>query len=93
MGEGLFLRYDIFFSGPDIEKVLLERKLVTLKILTEDGNEMFTYTWKTAVKYSYIWVPAFCGILSTYFTWIMVYLDSNIPGVQPPSPLSPKKYR
>ncbi|KAG5889111.1 hypothetical protein JTB14_003914 [Gonioctena quinquepunctata] len=76
-----------------IEKIILEQKLVTYKVLTEDGNEMLMYTWKTVAKYSHIWFPAVCGLLSSYFTWIMVYLDSNVPGVQPPSPLSPKKYQ
>ncbi|KAJ8942039.1 hypothetical protein NQ318_002793 [Aromia moschata] len=39
------------------------------------------------------WLPAVCGVLSSYFTWIMVYLDSNVPGISPPSPLSPQKYK
>lgn len=82
-----------FFSGQTIEKAILEQKLISYEVFTEDGTKMLLYSWKTAVKYSNVWLPILCGILSSYFTWIMVYLDSNIPGVQPPSPLSPKKYK
>ncbi|CAH1178900.1 unnamed protein product [Phaedon cochleariae] len=76
-----------------IEKLILEQQLVTYQVFSEDGNEMLKYSWKTVAKYSNIWFPVICGILSSYFTWIMVYLDSNVPGVQPPSPLSPKKIK
>ncbi|KAJ8915134.1 hypothetical protein NQ315_000386 [Exocentrus adspersus] len=77
----------------DIERTVFEQKLISYETLSEDGRIMYQYTWKTAVKYSHFWLPLLCGILSSYFTWIMVYLDSNVPGVQPPSPFSPKKYK
>nr|XP_023023923.1 uncharacterized protein LOC111512064 [Leptinotarsa decemlineata]XP_023023924.1 uncharacterized protein LOC111512064 [Leptinotarsa decemlineata] len=90
----LVISYKIFIIyGSTIENIFLEQKLVTYNVITKDGNEMLMYSWKTAVRYSNLWLPALCGFLSSYFTWIMVYLDSNIPGVQPPSPLSPNKYR
>ncbi|CAG9860574.1 unnamed protein product [Phyllotreta striolata] len=74
------------------EKAFLEPKLIQ-QVLIEDGHEMFTYSWKTVVKYSSVWFPVLCGLLTTYFTWTIVYLDSKIPGVNPPSPLSPQKYK
>lgn len=74
------------------QKVFVD-KLITYETLTEDGEVMFRHGWKTAVKYSRFWLPVLCGCLTTAFTWIMVYLDSDIPGVQPPSPLSPSKYK
>uniref|UniRef100_A0A6P7FMX6 ADP-ribosylation factor-like protein 6-interacting protein 6 n=1 Tax=Diabrotica virgifera virgifera TaxID=50390 RepID=A0A6P7FMX6_DIAVI len=84
-----------FFTnyGNQLEKTFIEDKLVYYKVWSEDGQEMFTTTWKHAAKYSNIWLPIVCGVLSSYFTWMMVYLDSNEPGVQPPSPFSPKKYK
>ncbi|XP_019869662.1 ADP-ribosylation factor-like protein 6-interacting protein 6 [Aethina tumida] len=84
----------LYVSNQDaIRSVLIERKYVTYEEITEDGRLMFKYTLETAVKYSSFWLPIVCGVLTTYFTWIMVYLDSNVPGEQPPSPFSPTKYK
>ncbi|XP_060522966.1 uncharacterized protein LOC132699970 [Cylas formicarius] len=84
----------VFFANQDIiEKTIFERKLISYEVFTEDGRVVFTNSWQTVVRYSHFWVPLLCGFLTTYFTWIFVYLDSNVPGVQPPSPLSPQKYR
>lgn len=88
-----FLSNFLCFEGETIQKAVLEPHLVTIDLLTENGQEMFTHSWKTAVRYSKFWLPLLCGFLTTYFTWIMVYLDSNVPGIQPPSPLSPQKYK
>nr|CAI5819359.1 unnamed protein product [Callosobruchus analis] len=76
-----------------IFKALLEQKLVSYEILSEDGSKMLVHSWNTVFKYSNIWLPLLFGFLSSYFTWMMVYLDSAVPGVQPPSPLSPKRYK
>ena len=33
------------------------------------------------------------GLLMVVFSWLLVYYDSKIPGVFPPTPVSPKKHR
>lgn len=68
-------------------------KLITYETFTQDGELMFRHGWKTAVNYSGVWLPLLCGTLTTVFTWLMMYLDSDVPGVRPPSPLSPSKYK
>lgn len=74
------------------QKIFIER-LVTYETITADGEVMFRHGWKTAVRYSRFWVPALCGFATGLFTWLMVYLDSSVPGVQPPSPFSPSKFK
>lgn len=81
------------FVEEQLYNLIYEHKLVSYETLTEDGETMFRYAWTNTVKYSRFWFPLVCGFLTTYFTWLMVYLDSNIPGVQPPSPFSPTKYK
>jgi len=41
----------------------------------------------------FLWRPALWGLLVLAFSWIIMHYDSKIPGVYPPSPLTPKKYR
>lgn len=33
------------------------------------------------------------GCVITSFTWFIIYNDSSVPGVNPPSPFSPRKQR
>lgn len=63
---------------------------------TTTGLPMMTFHWEEGIKGSYLLWPIFCGISVSIFTWIMVYLDSDIPGIKPPSPqisFSPSKER
>lgn len=56
-----------------------------------DGDVLLTYARKTSIRYSQYWLPLLCGLLITYFTWLIIYLDSKDPGRVPPSPFSPSK--
>ncbi|CAG9773884.1 unnamed protein product [Ceutorhynchus assimilis] len=84
----------IFYENSEtLQKLFFERKLITHQVITKNGQIMFTNTWETAVRYSSMWLPLFCGVFATFFTWMCVKFDSYEPGINPPSPLSPKKYR
>lgn len=44
-------------------------------------------------KLSLFVLPALYGLLMVLFSWLLVFYDSKVPGVFPPTPLSPKKHR
>lgn len=82
-----------FFKGKVINDLIIDRRLVSIAQVTKEGKTVFKNVWVDSVKYSKYWFPILCGFLTTYFTWLMVYIDSNVPGIQPPSPLSPSRYK
>ncbi|XP_076235612.1 uncharacterized protein LOC143180005 [Calliopsis andreniformis] len=41
--------------------------------------------------YGWLMRAAICGFLMMGFTWFIIYKDSSIPGINPPSPFSPSK--
>ncbi|XP_044759564.1 uncharacterized protein LOC123317216 [Coccinella septempunctata] len=80
-----------FLNEEHIKRFIFETKLITYEQVVTDGEIMLTYAWKTSIRYSRYWISLLCGALVTYFTWLMVYLDSKDPGNVPPSPFSPKQ--
>ena len=38
-------------------------------------------------------LPSLYGCSMVLFSWLLVYFDSKVPGVYPPTPVSPKKHR
>ncbi|XP_050309570.1 ADP-ribosylation factor-like protein 6-interacting protein 6 [Anthonomus grandis grandis] len=73
-------------------KIIYEER-ITMKSLNVNPSLDFQSIWDALESYSSIWFPLFCGLMISYFTWMCVYLDSNVPGVSPPSPMSPERYR
>lgn len=49
----------------------------------------------TSVVKTYGWLirAAVCGLIMMGFTWFIIYKDSSIPGINPPSPFSPSDRR
>lgn len=43
------------------------------------------------VNFTNVIVCGLIGLLVTTFSWMIIYLDSDVPGVNPPTPLSPRK--
>ncbi|KAK9752792.1 hemopoietic lineage transmembrane helix [Popillia japonica] len=82
-----------YFNRKLLHDFFYERELISFEEITREGQVAFRNVWIDSLKYSKYWLPVLCGLISTYFTWLVVYLDSDVPGVQPPSPLSPSKYK
>ncbi|TMW41826.1 hypothetical protein DOY81_013096 [Sarcophaga bullata] len=64
--------------------------LIDLKKFAENSyNEALIWAYKHNVNN--IIQPLLCGLSIAIFGYALVYLDSNIPGISPPSPFSPRK--
>jgi hypothetical protein len=69
------------------------RELIQTEWINESGKKMMSYRWESGVLGEKLLVPLLCGISITIFTWLIVYLDSDVPGVNPPTPFSPSQER
>lgn len=45
------------------------------------------------VKYGWIIKAILSGLATLFITWYIIYMDSNIPGINPPSPFRNSKTR
>lgn len=75
----------LFFSGNKVLQALLR------DVSAEAVNKYnFTVNW-TQNNYAFVRDPLFFGTLISIFTMMIIYFDSDIPGVSPPTPFSPRK--
>jgi Haemopoietic lineage transmembrane helix len=84
------IRKSLFsFAEPQLEW----RELIKTEWISESGQKLMSYRWETGVWGEKLIVPLLCGLSITIFTWLIVYLDSDVPGINPPTPFSPSKER
>ncbi|KAK4874737.1 hypothetical protein RN001_014097 [Aquatica leii] len=83
----------LYANRENVQYVVFEKEWNTYKTVVTDGEVVLRHSWTTVLKCSWFWFPILCGAVATWFTGLMVYIDSSVPGVQPPSPFSPSKYK
>lgn len=49
---------------------------------------LLSAVWQLALDLKWILIPFLTGLVITYVTWVIIYYDSKVPGVQPPSPFN-----
>ncbi|XP_046385049.1 uncharacterized protein LOC124155351 [Ischnura elegans] len=54
---------------------------------------IFHLAWGLVCRLQWILVPTLFSTAFVGFSWAVLYKDSNIPGVNPPTPFSPSNYR
>ena len=64
--------------------------LIDLKKFAENSYHN-AIIWANEHNINSIIRPLLCGLAIAIFGYTLVYLDSNIPGISPPSPFSPRK--
>lgn len=64
-------------------------------LFKETGEEMLTKVNQTSDwmqnNYESLAMPFLCGTLVSIFATIIIYFDSDVPGLSPPPPFSPRK--
>ncbi|KAF5295153.1 hypothetical protein FQR65_LT10541 [Abscondita terminalis] len=83
----------LYANRENIQYVVFAKEWKSYETVLTDGEVVVRHTWITVLRYSWLWFPILCGGVATWFTGLMVYIDSSVPGIQPPSPLSPSKYK
>ncbi|XP_076283565.1 uncharacterized protein LOC143210531 isoform X1 [Lasioglossum baleicum] len=56
-------------------------------------DDVVNVTMSFFKTYGWLIKAAVSGLIMMGFTWFIIYKDSSIPGIDPPSPFSPSKYR
>ncbi|XP_014216010.1 uncharacterized protein LOC106644842 [Copidosoma floridanum] len=82
----LFLSHD-FLHSLDIDTDKINKSIPMYKDIAD----------KTIIeplhKYSWLIKAVISGFATTGLSWVILYQDSHVPGVNPPSPFSPSKKR
>lgn len=75
----------MFFPGNKVIQTLLSDMSSEALTKINAGAE-----W-TQSNYPYLTQPLICAVLVTIFSMTINYFDSDVPGVCPPTPFSPRK--
>jgi hypothetical protein len=96
------------FSGALLQKFYVYGKTYwatssfgTYKVLSDDTKSKISevlLTSNSVVRdilghFGWLLLPVIAGLGMTVLTWYMIYVDSCIPGIKPPTPFSPTKNR
>jgi hypothetical protein len=71
----------------------------TYRLLSDDSRTKISELISSNVMrdfldhFNWFLLPVLAGLGMTALTWCMVYIDSCVPGIKPPTPLSPNKIR
>jgi hypothetical protein len=96
------------FPGALLQKVYVYGKTYwatssfgTYKVLSDDTKSKVSEVFLTSNgvlrdilgHFAWLLLPVIAGLGMTVLTWYMIYVDSYIPGIKPPTPFSPSKNR
>ncbi|XP_076283566.1 uncharacterized protein LOC143210531 isoform X2 [Lasioglossum baleicum] len=94
----LYINYGTILQPQSNSKSLVPLTSVSLNIsnifdVSRMPDVSVFSTKHLTATYGWLIKAAVSGLIMMGFTWFIIYKDSSIPGIDPPSPFSPSKYR
>lgn len=91
--KALFLLFGIIIIG--YRAIILTMPYINGSNVQQLSNYVqaqlsFAFDWSEQNQLSAKLTPVLCGLIVSVFCYAIVYLDSAVPGVSPPTPFSPR---